>query len=76
MKYKKYETISKVARREFKVWLARNNISQNKFALQCGYSKQYLSQIISGKCRLTEKIVKTIRSQGCPLRAGLEKKED
>lgn len=76
MKYKIYEKISKMAREEFKIWLAKNNITQSQFAAQCGYSRQYLSQIITGKCRLTEKIVRTIRSQGCPLRAGKIKKED
>lgn len=68
MRYKKYEPISKQTRTEFKVWLVRNNLTQSDFARLCGVKRQYISQIVNGKVRITDSIIKMFKKNGFPLR--------
>lgn len=68
MKYKKYEPISKQVSREFKIWLVRNNLNQSSFATLCGCKRQYISQIVTGRVRITDKIIEMFKKNGFPLR--------
>ena len=48
--------ITKQAHKRFKKWLVDKGLTVNKFAKQCGCSRQYLEQILKGKKKITPSV--------------------
>lgn len=63
MKSKGYK-ITERGRIRFKKWLIDKNISMSSFALKIGVSKQYVSNIITGKIHITSKIRELFKKGG------------
>lgn len=45
--------ITKQALTRFKKWLIDKGLTVNRFAKQCGCSRQYLEQVLAGKKKIT-----------------------
>ena len=58
--------ITKQAHIRFKKWLIDKNLTVNRFAQQCGVSRQYIEQILAGQKKITEKVRYTFQVGGYP----------
>lgn len=58
--------ITKQANTRFKKWLIDKNLTVNRFAQQCGVSRQYIEQILAGQKKITEKVRFTFQTGGYP----------
>lgn len=56
--------ITKQAHTRFKKWLVDKNLTVNKFAKQCGVSRQYLEQVLAGKKKITSSVRATFLKGG------------
>ena len=56
--------ITKQAHTRFKKWLVDKNLTVNRFAKQCGCSRQYLEQILAGKKKITAAVHKRFETGG------------
>lgn len=52
---------------KFKIWLTINNLSLNQFSKNCGCSRQYLSQVLSGKKKVTQIAIEHFKKGGYDL---------
>ena len=59
-------SITKQALTRFKKWLIDKNLTVNRFAQQCGVSRQYIEQILAGQKKITEKVRYTFQVGGYP----------
>lgn len=56
--------ITKQAYTRFKKWLVDKNLTVNKFAKQCGVSRQYLEQVLKGNKKITSSVLETFKKGG------------
>lgn len=61
---KEYFVFEKEDRKAFKDFLKENNMTIEDFAKKCGISRQFLSGIINGHQRITQKIVDMFAKEG------------
>lgn len=58
--------ITNQAQTRFKKWLVEKHLTVNRFAKQCGCSRQYIEQVLSGKKKITENVRITFQVGGYP----------
>ena len=56
--------ITKEAKRNFRIWLIDKNLTVNKFAKNCGVSRQYIESVLNGKIKITSTVLAHFRKGG------------
>lgn len=59
--------ITESARKRFKVWLVKNNITLVEFAKKCEVSRNYIYKILNGQRNITKSVLETFRKGGYEL---------
>lgn len=59
--------ITDAARKRFKLWLFKNDLSFNQFAKRCGVSRQLLDRVIKGNRPVTHTIREHFKKGGYEL---------
>ena len=56
--------ITEQAHTRFKKWLVDKKLTVNRFAKQCGCSRQYLEQVLAGKKKITTAVIDRFEKGG------------
>ena len=59
--------ITEEARKRFKIFLVRNDLTFEAFAQRCGCKRQYIQRVISGKVNVTPHVIEVFKRGGYDL---------